>query len=554
MGKCLSQMKTARRSMPVLNVVKQNFFRDSIQLMRITEDAKKLPGVVDAVISMGTETNKLLMKQLGLLTPEGEGAHDGDLVLAVKVGFGGEGEKVMESVIQLVMSPGSGAGAQGGESETYYSIDSALKHLTGANLAIVSLPGSQAFEPAMELLKHGVNVHLFSDHVPREEEAKLKQYATSNGLLVLGPGAGTSLVNGIGLGFANAVKRGSVGIVAAAGTGLQEVSVLLDRVGLGVSHGLGVGGSDVSNEIGGVMMKDCLRLLEGDDRTEVIMLVAKTPSDRVMQDVMTFVGDNLRKPVVACFLGLDAPASQKGRVRYAKTLHSAIPLVSAICGGDAPSQFRKVVSMNSQKLKRLSLEMSSGLSSQQKYVRALYSGGTLAHETLLIYRELIGEAFSNTPLSKSFELEDPTKSESNTVVDLGDEFFTSGRPHPMIDPTLRRLRLLGEAKDPSVAAILMDIVLGYGSSPDPGGSLTGAISEAKVGAKRGGRDLIVMAHICGTESDPQSLSSQAEKLSSAGVFLFPTNAQMAIASALVVGGRAASEAVDRKWKGLMGED
>jgi FdrA protein len=540
--------------MPVLNVVKKNFFRDSIQLMRITEDAKKLPGVVDAVVSMGTDTNMLLLKQLGLLASEGEGAHDGDLIVAVKVGQGQDSGKVMESVVQLVMSPGSGAGAPEGASETYYSIDSAVKHLPGANLAIVSLPGNQAFDPTMELLKHGINVHLFSDHVSRDEEAKLKQYATSNGLLVLGPGAGTSIVNGVGLGFANVVKRGGVGIVASAGTGLQEVSVLLDRVGLGVSHGLGVGGSDVSNEIGGVMMKDCLRLLEADDRTEVIMLVAKTPSDKVMQSVMKFVGDNLRKPVVACFLGLDAPATQGGRVKYAKTLHSALSIVCSISKGDAPSQFKEVISMSPQKLKEMSLEMSSRLSSQQKYVRALYSGGTLAHETLLIYRELIGEAYSNTPLSKAFDLQDPTKSKGNTVIDLGDEFFTSGRPHPMIDPTLRKLRILEEAKDPSTAAILLDIVLGYGSSSDPGGSLTGAISDAKAGAKKDGRDLIVMAHICGTESDPQSLSSQAERLSKSGVVLFPTNAQMALASALVVGGKAASAALDKKWKGLMGED
>jgi succinyl-CoA synthetase alpha subunit len=540
--------------MPVINVVKKNFFRDSIQLMRITEDAKKLPGVVDAVISMGTDTNMLLLKQLGLLAPEGEGADQGDLVLAVKVEPNQDEEKVMESVLQLVMSPGSGAGAQEGASETYYSIDSAVKHLSGANLAIVSLPGDQAFEPTMELLRHGINVHLFSDHVSRDEEAKLKQYATSSGLLVLGPGAGTSIVNGVGLGFANVVKRGGVGIVASAGTGLQEISVLLDRVGLGVSHGLGVGGSDVSNDIGGVMMKDCLKLLEADDRTEVVMLVAKTPSDKVMQNVMKFVADNLRKPVVACFLGLDAPAAQSGRVRYAKTLHSAISLVSAVSGGDATSQFRKAISMSPQRLKQLSLELSSGLSSGQKYVRGLYSGGTLAHETLLIYRELIGEAFSNTPLSESSELQDPTKSKGNTVIDLGDEFFTSGRPHPMIDPTLRRLRVLEEARDPVVAVILLDIVLGYGSSPDPGGSLTGAITDAKAGAKKGGRDLIVMAHVCGTEADPQSLSSQSEKLSRAGVVLFPTNAQMAVASALVVGGKGASEAVEKKWKGLLGED
>ncbi|MDG6898346.1 MAG: FdrA family protein [Nitrososphaerota archaeon] len=540
--------------MPVVNVVRKNFYRDSIQLMRLTEDAKKLPGVADAVISMGTDTNMLLLRQLGLLSPDGEGAHDGDLVLAVKVEGGQDVNRIVESVVQLVMAPSSGAAERETTGELFYSVDSAVKQVVGANLAIVSLPGNLAFEPAMELLEHGINVHLFSDHVSREDEARLKQYATSKGLLVLGPGAGTSLINGVGLGFANVVRRGGIGIVASAGTGLQEASVLLDQLGLGVSHGLGVGGSDVSNEIGGIMMKDSLKLLETDGRTRVVMIVAKTPSETVMKEVMSFMNDGLSKPVVACFLGLDAQTSQNGRVVYARTLHSAVNLVSKISGGEARARFKKALAMSSEQLKRQALEMSRGLSGDQKYVRALYSGGTLAHETLLIYRELIGEAYSNTPLSRSFELQNPTKSKGNTVIDLGDEFFTAGRPHPMIDPTMRRLRILEEGKDRGVAAILLDIVLGYGSSADPAGSLAGAISDARAAAKSEDRNLVVMAHVCGTEADPQNLSSQLERMAKAGVVVYPTNAEMAVASALLIGGREAAEALDRKWEGLLGGD
>jgi len=537
----------------VLNVVTRNFFRDSIQLMRLSEDAKKLPGVVDAVVSMGTETNKLLLEQLGLLMAEGKAAGDGDMVIALSVAQGADPRSTLEKVQQMVLSPPRTEG-QGEEPETYHSVESALRVLPGVNLAIVSLPGSQAFEPSMALLRRGVNVHLFSDHVSIEEEAKLKKYADANGLLVLGPGAGTSLVGGVGLGFANVVKRGSVGVVAAAGTGLQEVSVLLDRIGLGVSHGLGVGGSDVSKAIGGLMMRDCLSLLEADAGTKTLMIVAKTPAESVMKSIMAFTRDNIRKPVVACFLGLDAKSSRGSRILYAKTLHSAVSTVSRISGGQSAKRFKSKISMTPAELIKLADKLSKGLAKQQRYVRGLYSGGTLAHETLLIYRELLGEAYSNSPLSPRYELKDPATSKANSIVDLGDEYFTAGRPHPMIDPTMRKLRIIQEGNDPAVAAILLDVVLGYGSSPDPGGSLVSAIEQAaraRVAAK--GR-LVFMAHVCGTEGDPQALGEQSKRLQKAGVVLFPTNAQMALASALLVGGAKARSAMKRKWGSLLGEN
>lgn len=533
-----------------INVVKRNFFRDSLQLMRLSEEAKKLAGVDDAVVAMGTETNRRLLQDLGLLGPEGRAATDGDLILAVRVTPGSDGEEVVKRIEQLIMSPPSTRSGQ--KSPTFHSLDSALEHLPGVNLAVVSVPGSQAFDPSMQLLRRGVNVHLFSDHVPRDQEKKLKEYASSKGLLVLGPGAGTSIINGVGLGFANVVRRGSVGIVASAGTGIQEASVLLDRVGLGVSHALGVGGSDVSEDIGGLMMKDCLGLLEEDEGTQTVMVIAKAPTDKVMREVVGYLERRTTKPVVACFLGLDSPAASGKRVRFSKTLHSAISDASKIAGGNARTQFEERVSTGFDELTAMSEGLSTRLSPGQKYIRGLYSGGTLAHETLLVFKELLGEALSNTPLSHRFQLDDPSASKENSVVDMGDEFFTSGRAHPMIDPTLRRLRILQEARDPSVGVIMLDIVLGYGSSSDPGGALRGAIEEAKATAKKTGGDLVLMAHVCGTDADPQSLREQSEKLSNAGVVLFASNALMAAASALVVGGERASARLKGKWGDLLG--
>jgi len=533
----------------VVNVVKRNLFRDSIQLMRLSEDVKKLEGVDDAVVSMGTDTNRMLLKDLGLLGNESRCAGDGDLIIAVRVVRGSNADDVMARVEKLVMTPPVPSG--GTRTRVFHSVRSAVEATQGANLAIVSLPGKQAFEPTMDLLRGDVSVHLFSDHVPLDQELRLKRYASSRGLLVLGPGAGTSIINGVGLGFANSVRTGDVGIVASAGTGIQEVSIMLDRIGLGVSAALGVGGTDVSEQVGGLMMRDCLGLLERDRRTRMIMIVAKTPKAKVIREVMEYVEEKTSKPVVACFLGLDPPQATGRRVTYAKTLHSAVHASARASGRDAEEKFDAHISTSFEHLSRAARGLRGSLAPGRKFARGLYSGGTLAHETLLIFRELIGEACSNTPLSDQFELENPNVSRGNSVVDLGDEFFTAGRAHPMIDPTLRKLRIAQESKDQSVAILLLDIVLGYGSSSDPGGALAGVIGDAvqRPGRRRGP---VVMAHVCGTETDPQSLKAQSEKLSGAGAVLFPSNALLSAEAALVVGGDAAAVRLERKWSELFG--
>ena len=536
--------------MSVVSVVKRNLFRDSIQLMRLSEDVKKLDGVDEAVVSMGTDTNRRLLKDLGLLGTESKTAGDGDLIIAVRVLEGFDVEGVMTRVEQLVMTPPTPSG--GTRTRVFHSVRSALEATTGTNLAVVSLPGKLAFEPTMELLRGGVNVHLFSDHVPVDQELELKRYASSKGLLVMGPGAGTALVNGVGLGFANSVRRGDVGIVASAGTGIQEVSIMLDRIGLGVSAALGVGGTDVSERVGGLMMKDCLRLLENDRKTRMIMIVAKTPKAKVIREVMERVEKGTSKPVVACFLGLDPPKTRDGRVIYAKTLHSAVHAAARISGGESEKQFDSGISTGFEQLSKAAGRLREGIGGTRRFARGLYSGGTLAHETLLIFRELIGEAYSNTPLSDEFGLADPNMSRGNSVVDLGDESFTAGRAHPMIDPTLRKLRIAQEASDPSVAILLLDVVLGYGSSPDPGGALAGVIEENVLGSGKKGRGPVAMVHVCGTESDPQSLTVQSKKLSSSGALLFSSNALLSAEAALVVGGSSVSARLKQKWGELFG--
>jgi len=238
-------------------------------------------------------------------------------------------------------------------------------------------------------------------------------------------------------------------------------------------------------------------------------------------------------------------------VTYATTLHSAVHAAARSSGRDAEKKFDAGISTSFERLSRAASGLREGLAPVRKFARGLYSGGTLAHETLLIFRELIGEAYSNTPLSDKFELSDPNVSRGNSVVDLGDEFFTAGRAHPMIDPTLRKLRIAQESKDSSVAILLLDVVLGYGSSTDPGGALAGVVENAVQGSGRR-RGPVVMAHVCGTETDPQSLKAQSEKLSGAGALLFPSNALLSAEAALVVGGNAAAARLEQKWSELFG--
>ena len=516
----------------VKNIVKRNFFRDSLQLMQLSEEAKKLPGVIDAAIVMGTETNKELLERLGLLMDEGASASENDMILAVKVRDEDRVDEVLREVESLVLRPPEEA--EVGEEE-HYSVESALEAMPDANLAVVSVPGEYARDVVMKLLEHGVHVHLFSDHVPVEHEIELKRYASSRGLFVLGPGAGTSIINGKAIAFANSVRRGSVGIVAAAGTGLQEVSVLLDRVGLGVSQGLGIGGNDVKKEVGGIMAQDSIKALEGDRRTRLIMVVSKPP-DREVLDKLTKVIEEGEKTYVACFLGKTPyrpPKRLSKRVYPARSLHKAVLQTVKLLNPKKLPAARRRISMKLSEFRRTALKLSKKLNTKQRYIRALYTGGTLMYESLLIYKQLIGGVYSNAPLEEKYRLPDPFKSMRHSVIDLGEEVFTAGRPHPMIDPTLRKLRIVEEAGDPEVAVITLDFVLGYGAHPDPVGATLDAIREARERAVGDGREVMFMAHVCGTGRDPQNLREQEGKLKKAGVITFPTNALMAFASALV---------------------
>ena len=512
------------------NIVKRNLHRDSVQLLRLSEEARKIQGVKDAALVMGTQTNKEILAKLGLLTEEGKAASASDMLLAVRTDSEQEADRCLREVEQMVLKPPVTKG------RSYYSLEAAVRAMPEANLAIVSIPGEYARDEVLRALESGMNVLLFSDHVTPEVELELKQLAKSKGLLVMGPGAGTSFIGGKALGFGNVLRRGRIGIIAAAGTGLQEVSVLLSEAGLGVSAGLGTGGGDVKNKIGGITILQCIDALERDPETDVVVIVSKPPDSDVRSRVLHHIASNTRKRFVTCFLGQDnyeIPPAMHSRVRGTKTLHAAFFEAAQAPADHIQTQILNRFTFSPDELVSIANKAAERLTRTQKYIRGLYTGGTLGYETLVILGHLVGKVYSNTPLEPELKLVDSYRSLKDSIVDLGEEEFTAGRAHPMIDPTIRRMRLIEEAKDPEVAVILMDIMLGYGSHPDPAGAMLGAIEEARKLAEAGGRTIPIFAHVCGTENDPQPRSEQEAKLKHAGAYLFPTNALMAVAGALV---------------------
>jgi len=511
------------------NVVKKNFHRDSVQLLHLSEEAKKIDGIKDAAVVMGTTTNKEILQKLGLLTDEGRAASESDMVLAVMADSESLIEKGLQQIEEMILKPPPAKG------RAFYSVDAALQAVPDANLAVVSIPGEHAREIVLKLLDRGLSVHLFSDHVPPEHELELKLYAKKKGLLVMGPGAGTSIIGWKAIAFANVVKKGKIGVVAAAGTGLQEVTVLLSEAGLGISEALGTGGGDVKAKIGGIMMLQSIDTLEQDPESKTVVVVSKPPDADVKKSIVNHMAKT-KKQYVTCFIGpesYDIPASIRARVRRTKTLHAAVLEAIRVAEPSRQGEIVKRFSIPQNEMVALANGICRGLSEKQKYIRGLYTGGTFAYETLVILGRMIGDVYSNAPIDPKLKLADSYESVKDSIVDLGEEEFTVGRAHPMIDPTIRKMRLIEEAKDPEVAVIIMDFMLGYGSHSDPAGAMLGVISDAKMIAEKDDRALPMLAHVCGTEQDPQPLSEQIRKLRNAGIEVFPTNALMAIASALI---------------------
>ncbi|MBU0494853.1 MAG: acyl-CoA synthetase FdrA [Chloroflexi bacterium] len=486
-------------------LVRPGAYYDSVTLMQVASELLKMPGVEDAALWMGTEANKGILAVAGLLTPEVQAAANDDLIIAVKAQDDASAQAALAQVDELLTR-------RRRRIEQEYrpqSLESAAQMLPDAQWVLVSVAGHYAAGVARQALRLGKNVFLYSDNVSLDDEVALKQTAAERGLLVMGPDCGTAIVNGVGLGFANRVRQGPIGLVAAAGTGLQQVSARLHQLGSGITHALGTGGRDLSQAVGAVTAHQGLDLLSRDPETRVIVLVSKPPSPQVAEELLK-AARSAGKPVVVDFIGHAASARQVDNLHFATTLDEAADLAVQLATATPAAQPASDLGLD---------RFAPG----QRYLRGLFSGGTLAYEALLILRDYLPAVYSNAPLGKDYRLADSLVSQAHTIVDLGEDEFTVGRLHPMMDNDLRIRRLQQEADDPEVAVLLLDVVLGYGVHPDPAGELGPAIARARSRAAEAGRYLEVVAVVVGTDEDPQGLDAQVQQLEEAGARVDTSN-------------------------------
>ena len=459
--------------------VRSGAYYDSVVLMQLQRSLAALPGVLDAGVVMGTAANKDILAQSDLRTPEVQAAVADDLVIVVRAEDEAAARAALDQVDDLLIR------RRRGVEQDYRpkSLELAVQMLPDAQWVLVSIPGRYAAGVARQALRLGKNVFLYSDNVSLDDETVLKQTAAEKGLLVMGPDCGTAIVNGVGLGFANRVRRGPIGLIAASGTGLQQVSARIHQLGSGITHALGTGGRDLSQAVGAVTARQGLDLLSRDPETRVIVLISKPPSPAVADELLR-AARAAGKPVVVDFIGYSFSARQVDNLHFAPTLDEAADLA---------------VQLAARRTK--DLDEVPGLdrfAPGQRYLRGLFSGGTLAYEALLILQDYLPAAYSNVPLNKDYRLANSMVSQEHTIVDLGEDEFTVGRLHPVMDNDLRIRRLQQEADDPEVAVILLDVVLGYGAHPDPAGELAPVIAKARAAAEEAGRRLEVVAVVVPT--------------------------------------------------------
>lgn len=468
--------------------VRSGQYHDSVALMRVSRDIAALPGVGDALVAMATDLNLEVMADMGFDPAAVAGARPDDLLLAVRAvddaALGAAWEAIAAA---LAPSPQSAAGAFSAPQPR--TVEGAAR-ITGANLAVISVPGPHAFVEAMAALRAGLHVMVFSDNVPIDQEVALKEYAAEHDLLVMGPDCGTSIVGGVGLGFANVVQPGPVSITGASGTGIQQIACLLDDAGVGIHHALGTGSRDLSTAVGAASTLRALAALDADPQTQVIVIVSKPPAPAVAKQVREAARAG-STPTVVAFLG-------EGSV----TLESAAEETLRILD-------RPFSPPGSWPTRREPAPRRGALV-------GLFSGGTLRDEARAIAAARLGSVDTSEDAA------------GHRLIDLGDDEYTRGRPHPMIDQRLKIEHLAAAAEDPETAVILLDVVLGHGAQPDPGGELAPAIADAT------GHGVPAVVSLCGSRNDPQDRDRQVRLLHDAGASIWLSNAAAARAAVQAV--------------------
>jgi FdrA protein len=505
-------------------VILKNRYFDSVFLMQVARRIAGEPGIRDASALLGTEANRKVLAELGYGSAGRDtdfaGAGPNDLIIAL------EGEESAVTAVVVDPEPWLHRPASSGPvAAEPRSIGEAAARLTGGGVAVISVPGEHAAREARAALREGLNVFLFSSNVSVADELSLKTEASRKGLIVMGPDCGTAFLCGAGIGFANVVRRGPIGVVGSSGTGMQEFTSMVHRAGSGISHAIGTGSRDLSDAIGGISTMAAIDALEGDRETRVVVVISKPSGENATSRLLERLG-RAAKPVVLCLLGdLQAAGSEgpRTRIRRASTLDTAVVLALETVGSGAAL----IPFVADEVLRAKAADEVSRMLPGQRHVRGLFAGGTFCYQAQALFRDAGLVVSSNSPLPGMRELENPWKSSGDSLVDMGAELFVEGRPHPMIDSSLRRKRIELEGEDPSVALILLDFILGAVSSRDPVGDLADSVREARETMHKRGGHLCVAASICGTDGDAQGLAAQTRKLVDSGALVFPSAAEAA---------------------------
>lgn len=499
-------------------VIRKNQYYDSIFLMGVNKRLLTTTGVKQTAVLMGSGKNKALLADIGVQDPQIDAAQSNDLIVAVVAESQAVVDAVLGSLDQALQVLADHAPVS-----AWHSFEDGLAQKPDANLAVISIPGEYVAREARKAIQAGQHVFIFSSNLSIEDELALKRSASQKNLLVMGPDCGTSLIGGVGIGFANAVRKGPIGAIGASGTGLQEFTCQIHNSGLGISHAIGTGTNDVSDAVGGLTTFAALQALEEDPGTKIIAFISKPPGSQ-MADKLVAQLDRCQKPTICCFLGRrDLPETIRN-VKFARTVDEAVQWAIYLQGGEPPASES---TLTTEELGWIQNEKARW-SPAQKYLRGIFAGGTFCYQSQQILRDAGLAVYSNTPLDSQFALEHPDRSQGHTLVDMGDEYYTLGKPHPMIDGTLRNQRILIESHDPQVAIFFLDFILGFNASQDPVGELLDAILQARHTATVKGSHLTVVASICGTTGDPQDLDFQADLLKKQGVYVFHSNARAAL--------------------------
>ena len=493
--------------------VRQQFYLDSVALMRMSRTLTAQIGVHDAAMMMGTPANLEILSNATLLEFPVAGHHEsdigaGDLILTVRAESRDVAMQALDEAEQLLAQP-----QQAGKARTWQprSIRSAVDVHPDANLALISVPGAFAVSEARKAVRRGLNAMIFSDNVPVEDEAELKREARELGVLVMGPDCGTCVINGVPLAFANQLPRGDIGIVGASGTGIQEVSCLLAGMNKGISHAIGVGGRDMNSAVGGISTLMALDALEADDSTRHIVVICKPPSAEVAARVLNRIGQSA-KTFTICFLGGSSP-ELPANAQWAATLSAA-----AEHAGGHSGLFAESAGAIAAYTGRAGGDQDTAANKRQ-LIRGLFCGGTLCAEAQVICSAAGLSVASNAAIPGVSALD---SGQGHTLIDLGADEYTQGKPHPMIDPAVRDQLLNDALTEPDTAVVLLDVVIGYGAHADPAGQLVNSLPDNY--AKNGAR---LIASVTGTEQDPQVRSRQIATLQRVGIEVAVSNAHAA---------------------------